>query len=71
MTVAEVQALRDKAYTALMNFNFDKVNNSVDGESYDYDSHLKQLEEILEKWDALLIKKQGGAKTYRLNKKVL
>jgi len=71
MTLAQVGALRDKYYNALMALDTNQLTHSIDGASYDHDSHRDSLEKSLEYWDTMYNTKLNGGRTLRLGKKAV
>lgn len=69
MTLAEVKALRDKYYNALLDADLNQLTHSVDGASYDHDAHRESLQKSLEYWDNVYNRKLSGGVTRRLGLK--
>lgn len=62
MTLAQVQALRDKYYNALLDGNITMPSHSIDAAWYDHTRHLEALQKAFAYWDNLYnIKSTGGA----------
>lgn len=71
MTLDEVKALRDKYYAAILAADTNQLNHSVDGASYDHDSHRESLQKSFEYYDALYNRKLSGGRTARLGQKAV
>ena len=71
MTLEEVKAMRDKYYDALLAADLNQLNHSIDGASYDHDSHRDALQKAFEYWDTLYNRKSSGGRTRRLNRKAV
>lgn len=71
MTLDQVQVIRDKYYQALLDLDVNQLNHSINGASYDWDSHRESLEKQFEYWDNLYNVKAAAGTTRRLNKKAV
>jgi hypothetical protein len=69
MTLAQVQAVRDKYYNALLALDLNMLNHSIDEASYDFDSHRDSLQRAFTYWDNLYNRKSSGGRTRRLDRK--
>lgn len=69
MTLQEVKTIRDKYYNQLLAIDLNQLNHSLDGASYDHDTHRDSLEKSLEYWDTMYNRKLSGGRTRRLDRK--
>ena len=69
MTLAEVKAARDKYYAALLELPATMLTHSIEGASYDWDSHRANLQEQFQYWDNLYNVKLSAGQTLRMDTK--
>ena len=62
--LSDLEETRDATATALKNLNIASLNHSVDGRSFQHDSHRADLRKQLDDLNALIIKAGGtGSET--------
>lgn len=71
MTLAQVKALRDKYYQALLDYPAIAEDHSISDASYSHDGHRENLQKQFEFWDKLYNVKSGAAQGARLGTKAV
>lgn len=71
MTLAEVKALRDKYYAAMLAETPIQVTHSIGDASYSWDEHRSSLMDAFKYWDNLYNVKLSAGMSQRLGKKAV